>query len=95
MTIFLKLIHSCNSIPIEISSRLAWLYISVIPALGRVREEDHIFEDSLDCIKRRCLKEKKKKKPIRKLSTIFLSCSKEHIHPKIHVGMQMKKKKKF
>jgi hypothetical protein len=78
------------------------LYIPVIPALERVSEEDHKFEDSLDCIKRPCSKNKNKTRKT-KLSTIFHCCNKEHTDPKIHVGIQetqkrhskMKKKKKF
>jgi hypothetical protein len=58
-TIFLKLTHRCNSISTKISSGLAWSYSSVIPALGRVRQEDHKFEANLGCIKRLCLKRKK------------------------------------
>jgi hypothetical protein len=64
-------------------------YTPVIPALRRVRQEDHKFEASLGCIKMTLSQKKKNnnnknKKP----STIYLSCSKEHTDPKIHVGMQ-------
>jgi hypothetical protein len=37
-----------------------WQGISVIPALGKLRQEDWEFQVSLDCIARHCLKKKKK-----------------------------------
>jgi hypothetical protein len=38
-----------------------WWYMSVIPALGRLRQEDHEFSVSLDYIVRPGLKNQKKK----------------------------------
>jgi hypothetical protein len=35
-------------------------YIPVIPALGRQRQDDHKFEDSLGYIERLCLKKQKR-----------------------------------
>jgi hypothetical protein len=63
-------------------------YTPVIPALRRVRQEDHKFEASLGCIKMTLSQKKKKTNKNKNPSTIYLSCSKEHTDPKIHVGMQ-------
>jgi hypothetical protein len=53
-----------------------------------VRQEDHKFEASLGCIKMTLSQKKKKTNKNKNPSTIYLSCSKEHTDPKIHVGMQ-------
>jgi hypothetical protein len=37
-----------------------WWYISVIPALGRLKWKDHEFKVSLGYIRRSCLKHKTK-----------------------------------
>jgi hypothetical protein len=37
----------------------AWWYTPVIPALGRLRQEDHDFEASLGYRRTRCLKKTK------------------------------------
>jgi hypothetical protein len=36
-----------------------WWHISVIPAFGRLKQEDHEFEDSLGYIVRTCLLKKR------------------------------------
>jgi predicted glycosyl hydrolase (DUF1957 family) len=41
----------------------AWWYIPVIPALGRLRQEDHQFEVNLGFTVRPCLKNKQTNKP--------------------------------
>jgi hypothetical protein len=38
---------------------LAWWHMTVIPALGRLRQDDHEVKDSLVYIVRPCLKKKK------------------------------------
>jgi hypothetical protein len=39
-----------------------WWFTPVIPALGRLRQEDIEFQASLDCIARLCLKQQQKQK---------------------------------
>jgi hypothetical protein len=38
-----------------------WWCTPVFPALGRLRQDDHEFETTLDYVARPCLKKKKKK----------------------------------
>jgi hypothetical protein len=42
----------------------AWLHMPVIQALGRLKQEDFKFEDSLGYIARHCLKETKQNKNV-------------------------------
>jgi hypothetical protein len=39
-----------------------WWHMPIIPALGRLKQEDHKFEASLGYIVRSCLKKKKNKR---------------------------------
>jgi hypothetical protein len=59
----------------EVRRSWAWWFISVIPALGRLRKEDHQFEVSLCYIGRPCTKKQKQKnnKNIRRLIKAFES----------------------
>jgi hypothetical protein len=57
----------------------AWLYILIIPALGKLRQEDREFKGTLGCTGSPCLKQNKKKKqqnkrPLFLLLLLNLSC---------------------
>jgi hypothetical protein len=54
-------------------SSWAWWHMPVIQALGRLRQEDHEFKDSLGCIARLCLIKRSRREILCYMGFFFLS----------------------
>jgi hypothetical protein len=59
----------------------------VIPALGRLRQEDHVFHTSLGCIERPCLNQLKANK--QKNLNLFMNCINFYILAKLKKKKQL------